>query len=148
MNFYDWLARSPSAAEREVACRTFYRFYLGSFYIDGLFNCDPHPGNYIFLEDGRVVFLDYGCSRPFTQERREAWIACARAVRGDVPAELEQAGRRVASCRRRCPSSIARRSRADAAPVRALRGGRGLRLLAPQAAGDVPPDVHREPEPL
>ena len=95
MNFYDWLARSPSAAEREVACRTFYRFYLGSFYIDGLFNCDPHPGNYIFLEDGRVVFLDYGCSRPFTQERREAWIACARAVRGDVPAELEQAGRRV-----------------------------------------------------
>lgn len=95
LSFHQWLDANPSAAERERACRTFYRFYLGSFYIDGLFNCDPHPGNYIFLEDGKICFLDYGCSRPFPPERRRAWIDCATAVRRDEPAELERVGRQV-----------------------------------------------------
>ncbi len=95
LTFHQWLANGPSEAERTRACRTFYRFYLGSFYLDGLFNCDPHPGNYIFLEDGKVCFLDYGCSRPFPDDRRLIWIDCAQAVRRDEPAELERAGRAV-----------------------------------------------------
>lgn len=95
LSFYEWLANNPSEAERRHACRTFYRFYLGSFYLDGLFNCDPHPGNYLFLDGGKICFLDYGCSRPFPEERRLAWIRCAKAVRRDEPVELEAAGRAV-----------------------------------------------------
>ena len=29
------------------------------------FNGDPHPGNYLFMDDGRIAFLDYGLVKYF-----------------------------------------------------------------------------------
>jgi predicted unusual protein kinase regulating ubiquinone biosynthesis (AarF/ABC1/UbiB family) len=31
-----------------------------------MFNADPHPGNYLFRENGEVTFLDFGCVQPLT----------------------------------------------------------------------------------
>jgi predicted unusual protein kinase regulating ubiquinone biosynthesis (AarF/ABC1/UbiB family) len=42
-----------------------YRFSIGSLRRFHLFNADPHPGNYLFHEDGTVSFLDFGCVRRF-----------------------------------------------------------------------------------
>ena len=50
VTFYEWLEKEPSAEVRSRVTKLFYRFYLGGFYMDGLFNCDPHPGNYLFLD--------------------------------------------------------------------------------------------------
>ncbi|MGB0094684.1 MAG: AarF/ABC1/UbiB kinase family protein [Solirubrobacteraceae bacterium] len=36
------------------------RFFLGSGVRVGRFNTDPHPGNYLLLQDGRMAFLDFG----------------------------------------------------------------------------------------
>lgn len=88
--FYQWLAEGPSQAQRQTVTRTFYRFYLGSFYLDGLFNCDPHPGNYLFLDDGRVVFLDYGCSRRFAPARLADWVRMCQAVFLDDKVEIQR----------------------------------------------------------
>ncbi len=82
-SFYEWLARDPSAEVRDRVTRLFYRFYLGSFYFDALFNCDPHPGNYLFQDDGHVVFLDYGCCRIFDHERLQLWTDMLIAVAHD-----------------------------------------------------------------
>lgn len=41
------------------------RFLLEALYRYGLFNADPHPGNYLFHEDGTVTFLDFGCVTRF-----------------------------------------------------------------------------------
>jgi predicted unusual protein kinase regulating ubiquinone biosynthesis (AarF/ABC1/UbiB family) len=38
-----------------------WRFVFKGNLIGGRFNADPHPGNYIFHEDGRISFLDFGC---------------------------------------------------------------------------------------
>ncbi|TMK88676.1 MAG: AarF/ABC1/UbiB kinase family protein, partial [Actinobacteria bacterium] len=38
-----------------------YRFFFGSVARFGMFNADPHPGNYLFHDDGTVTFLDFGC---------------------------------------------------------------------------------------
>ena len=38
-----------------------YRFFFGSIARFGMFNADPHPGNYLFHDDGTVTFLDFGC---------------------------------------------------------------------------------------
>ena len=83
LTFYQWLETSPSQDERNRVANVFYRFYMGSFYMDGLFNCDPHPGNYLFIDDGKIVFFDYGCVRPFPTERRELWIEMCRAIHED-----------------------------------------------------------------
>jgi predicted unusual protein kinase regulating ubiquinone biosynthesis (AarF/ABC1/UbiB family) len=40
----------------EILVRRFY----GSMARVGRFNTDPHPGNYLLLDDGRIAFLDFG----------------------------------------------------------------------------------------
>jgi predicted unusual protein kinase regulating ubiquinone biosynthesis (AarF/ABC1/UbiB family) len=40
-----------------------FRFFYGSVNRFQLFSADPHPGNYLLLEDGRVAFLDFGLVR-------------------------------------------------------------------------------------
>jgi predicted unusual protein kinase regulating ubiquinone biosynthesis (AarF/ABC1/UbiB family) len=37
-----------------------------------MLNADPHPGNYVFHDGGRVTFLDYGCIQPMGDRRRKA----------------------------------------------------------------------------
>ena len=60
-----------SEPEREVAAETLWRFVFTGLLVHKLFNADPHPGNYIFLPDGRVVFLDFGCSQDVLPRQNE-----------------------------------------------------------------------------
>ena len=55
-----------SAAERDLAAETIYRFVFRSLYEMHAFNGDPHPGNYLFGDGGRVTFLDFGLVKHFT----------------------------------------------------------------------------------
>lgn len=48
--------------EKNRVASILYRFVFEGFYRFRIFNGDPHPGNYLFLKDGRVAFLDYGCA--------------------------------------------------------------------------------------
>jgi len=90
IRFQDWLAGDPSPAVRKQAAHALFRFYLGSFYMDGLFNCDPHPGNFLFREDGKIVFLDYGCTRYFPEARRQIWVDMCLAVINDKAEEIHR----------------------------------------------------------
>jgi predicted unusual protein kinase regulating ubiquinone biosynthesis (AarF/ABC1/UbiB family) len=56
-----------SAAERNLAAETIYRFVFRSLYEIHAFNGDPHPGNYLFHGGGRVTFLDFGLVKNFTE---------------------------------------------------------------------------------
>lgn len=44
-----------------------WRFVFKGNLVGGVFNADPHPGNYLFQPDGRVVFLDFGCIQPILE---------------------------------------------------------------------------------
>lgn len=90
MGFYEWLATDPSEQHRHKIARAMYRFYLGSLYMDGLFHCDPHPGNYIFRDDGKIAFLDFGCCRQFPEERKNLWIRLCKTVIADKVEDLEE----------------------------------------------------------
>lgn len=72
-----------SQQERNHAGAALFDFYLGTLYRHGLFHADPHPGNYHFLPDGRVVVFDYGCVREFEPTVTSAFVALAGAVRDD-----------------------------------------------------------------
>jgi predicted unusual protein kinase regulating ubiquinone biosynthesis (AarF/ABC1/UbiB family) len=52
--------------QRNLVAETLYRFAFGSLYRLGLFNGDPHPGNYLFGRDGHITFLDFGLVKRFT----------------------------------------------------------------------------------
>lgn len=70
------------AAERDRIGEIIYRFYLGSLFRDCEFNGDAHPGNFVYLPDGRVAFLDFGLYKHMAPEavdfeRRAAQLCIA-----------------------------------------------------------------------
>ncbi len=69
-----------SQEERNLAAETIYRFVFGSLYRLGLFNGDPHPGNYLFEPGGHVTFLDFGLCKRFTLDEIEVFNRMIRAM--------------------------------------------------------------------
>ena len=89
--FEEFLARDPDQATRDRVGEALFEFYVGSLFRRGLYNCDPHPGNYLFVDDGRIAMLDYGCTRVFEPEFVAKLAALTRAVHADDPARLRGA---------------------------------------------------------
>lgn len=99
-----FLAADPPQAERDhftslmtvATMRLYYRLHW--------FMADPHPGNFIFMPDGRLGLIDFGCTRAMTEEEwllirelEEAYLerdearfdrVVARACLFDDPAEM------------------------------------------------------------
>lgn len=55
--------------DRRRWCETLWRFAFRAILARGMYNADPHPGNYFFQGDGRVVFVDFGCTRKMSSQR-------------------------------------------------------------------------------
>lgn len=87
-SFDAWLGASPPADERNRVGAALFEFYVGSTYRFGLFNGDPHPGNYLFLPDGRVAVLDHGCVRELGPATVRALKALPPALRADDEAAI------------------------------------------------------------
>jgi predicted unusual protein kinase regulating ubiquinone biosynthesis (AarF/ABC1/UbiB family) len=61
------------------------RFFFGSISRFGMFNADPHPGNYLFHDDGTVTFLDFGCVKRLSPKvQRGFWEMPSAAVDNDA----------------------------------------------------------------
>lgn len=84
-----------SEAERGRAGVLLFRTSMWAIFGMGMFNGDPHPGNYLFLPDGRVAFLDYGCVRVFDPAFLDAWKAFARSLLDDDRAAFPEAATRL-----------------------------------------------------
>jgi predicted unusual protein kinase regulating ubiquinone biosynthesis (AarF/ABC1/UbiB family) len=55
--------------ERSRFGEIIFRGSFGSIYHLQQFNADPHPGNYILMNDGRVAFLDFGMTKKLDREQ-------------------------------------------------------------------------------
>ena len=56
-----------------------FRFFFGCMYRHHQFSGDPHPGNFMLMEDGRMAFLDFGLFKVMPKELIELELACQRA---------------------------------------------------------------------
>ncbi len=45
-----------------------------------LWYSDPHPGNFLFCDDGRLGFIDFGCCREFNDDEWDYMRECTEAV--------------------------------------------------------------------
>ncbi len=91
-------ARQASAELRIGWCETLWRFVYKAILLHGVFNADPHPGNYFFHDDGTVTFVDFGCVQKMPKERQDAAIRMHwGAAQGDREMFV-QACRDIADC--------------------------------------------------
>ena len=65
--FLDWADRD----QKDHAGEVIMRFTQGAIHLYGVFNGDPHPGNYRFHEDGSVTFLDFGLVKHWSKGELE-----------------------------------------------------------------------------
>jgi predicted unusual protein kinase regulating ubiquinone biosynthesis (AarF/ABC1/UbiB family) len=86
-----FLAREPAQAVRDRLGEALFEFYVGALFRHRLYNCDPHPGNYLFQPGGTVVLLDYGCTREFEPAFVGKLAQLTRAVHRDTRETLHAA---------------------------------------------------------
>ena len=72
------------ALQANVECRNRWgevlcRFVYGSQSRYGVFHADPHPGNYLFHDDGSITALDFGCVKRMSREQLDQVYAILRA---------------------------------------------------------------------
>ena len=76
-----WLEAAPAVARdrllgelvNEVAAQVLSR---------GQVHADPHPGNFLVTEDGRLALLDFGCMLTLSKEDRAAYARLVVAIAG------------------------------------------------------------------
>jgi len=90
----EWLDTRPSQAQRDHYGQLIFDSFLRMVFELRWLHADPHPGNYLFMADGQLGLLDFGCtqrlSEGFTTGLAQAWNA---ALRPDADEALHQAYR-------------------------------------------------------
>jgi ubiquinone biosynthesis protein len=57
-----------------------FRAYLKQILVDGFFHADPHPGNVLMTEDGRIALIDLGMVARLTPRTQEHLLQLLMAV--------------------------------------------------------------------
>jgi aarF domain-containing kinase len=107
LHLAEFLATGPSQAVRNEFARKILRAWYRMLFTGRLLNTDCHPGNYIFMDDGRLGVIDFGSmvefddvlwellrkmDRPLTTGRQDERIAVLKEWSwiGDDPADAER----------------------------------------------------------
>jgi predicted unusual protein kinase regulating ubiquinone biosynthesis (AarF/ABC1/UbiB family) len=76
---FEAVKRLPES-ERDRFAEICFRFFYGLLRRERLVAGDPHPGNYLLCDDGRVCFLDFGLMRDVDAAYLDGERALAQAV--------------------------------------------------------------------
>jgi predicted unusual protein kinase regulating ubiquinone biosynthesis (AarF/ABC1/UbiB family) len=107
---FEEIKRAPAELRNRVA-EIVFRFYFSCMYRHHQFSGDPHPGNFMLLEDGRVAFLDFGLYKRIAPELADYELLIARlGIGGDGEKLIEHlhAGGFLAEPERYTPEQILR----------------------------------------
>lgn len=67
----EFLERNPSQQQRDLHAAQISLVTFRLFYQAHMSYADPNPGNFIFMEDGRLGLIDFGCCRVFSEEEQD-----------------------------------------------------------------------------
>lgn len=71
--------KEADRATRDRVGEIVFRFYFGCMYRHRQFSGDPHPGNFLLMDDGRVAFLDFGLFKVMPRHLIELELETQRA---------------------------------------------------------------------
>jgi len=76
----EFMARNPSPRERNTVAERLVRAWYRMMLTGRLLYIDFHPGNFLFLEDGRIGLIDFGMMLPLNDELWKLFHVCDRAL--------------------------------------------------------------------
>ncbi|MBC3921048.1 AarF/ABC1/UbiB kinase family protein [Undibacterium sp. CY18W] len=75
-----WLATAPDQAQRNHFGQLLFDWFWFSVCQLGRVHADPHPGNFLFMPDGRLAVLDFGCTNNISSTCSNAMASSWRAL--------------------------------------------------------------------
>lgn len=80
LHLREWLqTHQPSQAERDRYGQLLFDTFMHCAFVLHRLQADPHPGNYLFMPDGQLGLLDFGCTRTldtgFCRAVSQVWSA-------------------------------------------------------------------------
>jgi predicted unusual protein kinase regulating ubiquinone biosynthesis (AarF/ABC1/UbiB family) len=73
----EFLDEDPSQEIKTRAAKAIWDFYEFQIHKLRRVNADPHPGNFLFREDGKVGVLDFGCTKVLDDQLYEDYFKLA-----------------------------------------------------------------------
>lgn len=73
-------SRLPEGVDKKAVAERVVREAFDEAFIDGVFHADPHPGNLLYLDDGRFGILDFGLLGRLSDEMKETMVVLVLAV--------------------------------------------------------------------
>jgi predicted unusual protein kinase regulating ubiquinone biosynthesis (AarF/ABC1/UbiB family) len=67
----EFLEGNPSQPQRDLHAAQITLLTFRLFYEARMSYADPNPGNFIFMDDGRLGLIDFGCCRVFSDDEQE-----------------------------------------------------------------------------
>jgi ubiquinone biosynthesis protein len=78
----DYLNKNPANAE--ALLRELLSCYVQQITSFGLYHADPHPGNFLVMDDGRVAVLDYGAIGELTVDETQSYAVLLQVLFGKI----------------------------------------------------------------
>lgn len=73
-------SRLPPDVDRKALARRVVREAFDEVFVDGVFHADPHPGNLMYLGEGRYGLLDFGLLGRLSAQMQETLVVLALAI--------------------------------------------------------------------
>ena len=93
LHLEQYLATHPTQASRNAFGTKMYVAWMRMYYAFMPY-ADHHPGNYLFMDDGRLALIDFGCVQRYGPEEREL-MQLAEKMAFEDPSLTREAVRRV-----------------------------------------------------
>ncbi len=68
LSFKEFLASNPSQKQRDRYAQLIFDNFFDTLYTIKTIHADPNPGNFLFLKDGKLGIIDFGCTKVVNEE--------------------------------------------------------------------------------
>ena len=68
LSFKDFLASNPSQEQKDRYAQLIFDNFFDTLYSIKTIHADPNPGNCLFLKDGKLGLIDFGCTKEVDEE--------------------------------------------------------------------------------